>query len=279
MIPKVSISENAKEWSASLQVKIGEIVNYNGSFYVNISGSNVTTPSSVGTADWIYVGEERGPTLQKVSDAGGLDNFSTIREGSKDNGFGGGISKVCANDKELQWEDGNEYYFTVGSPIIHANSLNNVIPDATYDNTKGYAVGSKHKNLVTGKTLICTDATTGNAVWKYFPYRSLQFTLSQTGTSAPTFEDIFVDDFGDVIDDWTIDPPAIGLPGEYKINAPENYFTSGKTFINVGSIVGNKQVQLNRRNASALNVYTYLAGVASNDVLDTDILLEIIIYP
>jgi hypothetical protein len=279
MIPIVSISENPKEWSDNLQVKIGEIVKKDQTIFVNISGSNATTPVNGGTADWKYVGEERGVTLQKVSNAGGLDNSSTIREGSKDNGFGGGISQVCSNDKELQFEDGVQYYFVLNQPIVHANSLNNINPDSTYDDTKGWAVGSKYKNLVTGKTLICTDATTGNAIWKYFPYRTLQFTLNQDGTNAPTFEQIFVDDFGDVISGWTIESPGVGLPGEYKINAAADYFPVGKTFMNVSSIVGDRDVQLNRRNNSVINIYTLAAGVPANDVLDTTIRLEIIIYP
>jgi hypothetical protein len=114
-------------------------------------------------------------TLQQVSDAGGLDNGSTIREGSKDNyELGGGISLVCSLEKEQQWENGVQYFFEVGKPIVSANSINGDTPDNTYDETKGFAVGSFYNVLSDGKTYICTDATTDNAVWlpmggEYFP--------------------------------------------------------------------------------------------------------------
>ena len=70
------------------------------------------------------------PTLQLVSDSGGLTNDSTIREGSKDfYSFGGGISLVCSMEKELQWQNGVQYYFEVGQSIVYANSMLGNIPD------------------------------------------------------------------------------------------------------------------------------------------------------
>lgn len=105
-------------------------------------------------------------TLQQVSDTGGLDNGSTIREGGRDNGFGGGISQICTNEKELQWENGVQYYFPVGGDIIYANSMNNDIPNNYYDNTKGWAVGSRFKNLISGIEYVCTENTTEAAEWE-----------------------------------------------------------------------------------------------------------------
>jgi hypothetical protein len=127
-------------------------------------------------AQEVYTIEEilESATLQQVSDAGGLDNGSTIRKGSNDNyGFGGGISQVCSLEKEMQWENGVQYYYEVGQPIVHANSIT-FSPDNSYDETKGFAVGSRYTVLNDGKTYICTDATTDNAVWlpmggEYFP--------------------------------------------------------------------------------------------------------------
>lgn len=110
---------------------------------------------------------QTSPTLQQVSDTGGLDNDSTIRQGTVrhfDNSAGG-ISLVCSNEKELQWEDGRQYYYPVGSPIVHCNSLNNDIPGNTFDETIGFAVGSRYTVLNTGKTYICTDATKEAAKW------------------------------------------------------------------------------------------------------------------
>lgn len=104
-------------------------------------------------------------TLQQVSDNGGLGNGSTIRKGYLDNGYGGGISLVCVNEKEIQWEDGVQYYYPTGSLIVHANSINNDIPNEFYDETRSFTVGSRYTVLNTGKTYICTDATTEAAVW------------------------------------------------------------------------------------------------------------------
>lgn len=124
--------------------------------------------SSIGTVPLIYIENNSGGAnnLQEVSDAGGFDNGSTLKKGSKNNyGFGGGISQVCFADKELQWENGVQYYFPVGQPIVWANSINADTPDTSYDDTKGFAIGSTYNDLVNNKSYKCTDATTGAAVW------------------------------------------------------------------------------------------------------------------
>jgi phosphohistidine swiveling domain-containing protein len=104
--------------------------------------------------------------LQEVSDRGGFNNGSTLREGSVDNGFGGGISRVCVTDYENEWENGVDYYFPLGGTYTYAKSINNNIPDASFDNTKNWDVGSYYKNLTTNSLYKCTDATTANAVWE-----------------------------------------------------------------------------------------------------------------
>jgi hypothetical protein len=143
--------------------KVGSTL-YSKQYFVQ-PNTPVLTTSQINTASINFV-ESNTPTLQNVSDVGGLDNGSTIRKGSKDNyGFGGGISQVCSLEKELQWENGVQYYFVVGQPIVHANSINNDTPDSSYDNTKGFAVSSRYTVLNNGKTYICIDATTDSAVW------------------------------------------------------------------------------------------------------------------
>jgi hypothetical protein len=109
-------------------------------------------------------------TFQQVSDAGGFDNFSTIRQGAATRFFGiRGLELVCVNDKMIQWADGREYYYINNGgtiePIVHCNSLNDDIPDNTFDETIGFAVGSRYTVLNTGITHICTDATTDSAIW------------------------------------------------------------------------------------------------------------------
>ena len=97
-----------------------------------------------------------------------FDNGSKLREGVIQHGYGGGIARVCANDKTDQWEDGVRYLTsTTGSTntVVYAESINNVIPDDTYDVTLGYAVGSRFKNLVTGVEYLCNNADEDGAIW------------------------------------------------------------------------------------------------------------------
>jgi hypothetical protein len=107
-------------------------------------------------------------------------NNSTIREGLIPHGFGGGISRVCANSKEDQWEDGFKYLIsTTGgfNTVVYTENINNVNPSDNDDETLSYAVGSRWKNLISGVEYICTDATTGAAVWQ-----------AQSGTYTPTLD-------------------------------------------------------------------------------------------
>lgn len=105
------------------------------------------------------------PKLQQISDAGGFNNGSTIRQGSI-NRFGlNGIETVCSNEKRIQFVDGREFYYGANISVVHCNSLNDDVPDATYDDTQGFAEGSFYNSLGLGKIYICTNATTGAAEW------------------------------------------------------------------------------------------------------------------
>jgi hypothetical protein len=104
-------------------------------------------------------------TLQQVSDAGGLSNGSTIRQGSVERQGVTGISRVCSSDFEIQFVGGVEYYFQVGSQVTCANSIDENPPTQYYDTTQGYQQGSFYNDLKNGKSYLCTDATTDNAVW------------------------------------------------------------------------------------------------------------------
>ena len=97
-----------------------------------------------------------------------FQNGSKLREGAIPHGYGGGIARVCANEKADQWEDGFRYLIsTSGSTntVVYAETINNIIPDNTYDETDSWTVGSRLTNLVTGVTYQCTQATEGDAIW------------------------------------------------------------------------------------------------------------------
>lgn len=97
-----------------------------------------------------------------------FENGSMLREGAIPHGFGGGIARVCANEKADQWEDGFRYLIsTTGgfNTVVYAETLNNIIPDDTYDETDSWRVGSRLKNLVTGIEYLCTQEDEGDAIW------------------------------------------------------------------------------------------------------------------
>jgi hypothetical protein len=97
-----------------------------------------------------------------------FNNGSKLREGVIQHGFGGGIARVCANDKTDQWEDGVRYLTsTTGSTntVIYVENMNGTNPGSTDDVTQSYAIGSRWKNLVSGVEYICTDDTEDGAVW------------------------------------------------------------------------------------------------------------------
>ena len=118
-----------------------------------------------------------------------FENGSKLREGAIDHGYGGGIARVCANEKADQWEDGVRYLIsTTGSAItvIYAESIIDTIPSASFDSTEAYAIGSRFKNLVTGIEYICTDADEGLAVWE-----PLSGNVTVTPGGDLTIEDLF----------------------------------------------------------------------------------------
>jgi hypothetical protein len=105
------------------------------------------------------------PKLQQVSDAGGFNNLSTIREGSVQRFGLTGIEQVCSNEKRIQFVDGREFYYGANISVVQCNSLNDDVPDNTYDETQGFVEGSFYNSLGLGKTYICTNATANGAEW------------------------------------------------------------------------------------------------------------------
>ena len=116
-----------------------------------------------------------------------FQNGSKFREGNIPHGFGGGIARVCANEKADQWENGFRYLIsTSGSTntVIYAETINNIIPDDTYDETDSWAVGSRLTNLVTGVTYQCTQANEGDAIWVEVSTDSAYNTLTKAEFDA-----------------------------------------------------------------------------------------------
>ena len=96
-----------------------------------------------------------------------FSNLSRLKEGTIDAGLGGsnGIAQICGLGYELKWEGGVLYVMGSSGNTIRQSLYNfGNTPTATDDDTLGYAVGSLW-TLDDGTTYVCSDATTGAAVW------------------------------------------------------------------------------------------------------------------
>jgi hypothetical protein len=96
-----------------------------------------------------------------------FDNYARIRKGATDAGNGGakGVALVCSLDYELKWEAGRLYTMQQDGFTIREVSHNfTITPTVNDDDTKGFAVDSRWI-LDDGTVYVCSDATTGAAVW------------------------------------------------------------------------------------------------------------------
>ena len=148
----------------------------------------------------LIVGNNSGSNDIEFDTTYGLlfDNNSRLRKGTIDAGLGGlnGIAQICGAGYELKWEGGVLYVMGSSGNLIRQSLYNfNNVPTSTDDNTKGYQIGSLW-TLDNGNTYVCTDASTGGAIWaiKFFinPIEiqlaaSDETTALTTGTNKVTF--------------------------------------------------------------------------------------------
>jgi hypothetical protein len=110
-----------------------------------------------------------------------LDNGANLKKGTTDAGLGGtkGIALRCAVDYELKWEAGRLYVMGGDGFTIREVSHNfTTTPTVTDDDDKGFTIDSRWI-LDNGEVYLCTDDTTGAAVWE----------LINTGTT-PTLQNV-----------------------------------------------------------------------------------------
>jgi hypothetical protein len=115
-----------------------------------------------------------------------LNNTSRLKEGTIDAGLGGakGIAQICAVGYELKWEAGRLYVMDGNGTGIRWSLYNFTnTPAVTDDNTKGYQIGS-HWTLDNGTTYVCSDASTGAAVWAIQQIDYLDFNTAAGHTVA-----------------------------------------------------------------------------------------------
>ena len=135
--------------------------------------------SGVSLADTLLIGNDaNGNDINMGTNSIVVSGDSKLKQGSVNNDYDGGISLVCTAEKEMQWENGVRYLRQVGETNVYAETLDDINPDFTYDNTKNWAIGSRYKNLVTDIEYICTDASTDNAEWQPLSGTGATFTYS-----------------------------------------------------------------------------------------------------
>ena len=113
-----------------------------------------------------------------------FDNYSRIRKGATDAGLGGqkGVALVCSIDYELKWEAGRQYIMQQDGFTIREVSHNfSVTPTVNDDDTKGFVQDSRWI-LDDGTVYVCSDATTGAAVWAAI----IDGTVTSVGLTMPS---------------------------------------------------------------------------------------------
>ena len=150
-------------------------------FFFDVAGGG-----SQDLAGVLGVGNTSGPEDIIFDEFFGLafNNNSRLREGTIDAGLGGnkGIAEICGLGFESKWEGGVRYIMGSSGNTIRQSLYNfGNTPTATDDDTLGYAVGSLW-TLDDGTTYVCSDATTGAAVWAIQEYDFIGFDTAAAHT-------------------------------------------------------------------------------------------------
>lgn len=231
MRKQLKLLSSNKTWSANGRYKVNEVVTFDGQDYQNVTGANSSPDDLV---DWFLVDSGFTPTLQQVSDEGGLSNGATVRQGTTNAGLGGnkGIALRCSIDYELKWEAGRLYAMESDGFTIRETSYNfDIAPTDEDDESKGFVVGSRWI-LDNGDTYVCIDQATGSAIWELIDVTG---SLEQYKTSDFTAENgVFYTTGGS---DCVITDPTPIIGKGYKVFAIRTQaIISGVTYI-VGSLV------------------------------------------
>jgi hypothetical protein len=156
--------------------------NGDGSVTINCTGGGGDTPNLQQVTD---VGNTTTNDIEFGTGAGiYFNNGARVTEGTTNAGNGGykGVALKCSVDYELKWEAGRLYVmqqdgFTIRE-VLHNFTF---APTVNDDDTKGYVVGSRWL-LDDGSAYVCSDNTTGAAVWDL----QIPGTVTSVGLSLPS---------------------------------------------------------------------------------------------
>ena len=182
----VIAESNINLYSFGIDATTGEI----GTYDITTDVFSPIVSSAQTLSDTLILGNTSGANDIEFDAAQGLlfDNASRLREGTIDAGLGGlkGIAQICGAGYELKWENGRLYVMGSSGNTIRQSLYNlTTTPTVTDDDTLGYSVGSLW-TLDDGTVYVCSDATTGAAVWglSYSNIPDLQQVLDTGNTST-----------------------------------------------------------------------------------------------
>jgi hypothetical protein len=149
----------------AIDLQTGEI----GTYDITTDVFSPIVSSAQTLAQTLILGNTSGANDIEFDATQGLlfSNASRLREGTIDAGLGGlkGIAQICGAGYELKWENGRLYVMGSSGNTIRQSLYNlTTTPTVTDDDTLGYSVGSLW-TLDDGTVYVCSDATTGAAVW------------------------------------------------------------------------------------------------------------------
>jgi hypothetical protein len=161
----VTAESNINLYPFGIDATTGEI----GTYDITTDVFSPIVSSAQTLAQTLILGNTSGANDIEFDATQGLlfDNASRLREGTIDAGLGGlkGIAQICGAGYELKWENGRLYVMGSSGNTIRQSLYNlTTTPTVTDDDTLGYSVGSLW-TLDDGTVYVCSDATTGAAVW------------------------------------------------------------------------------------------------------------------
>jgi hypothetical protein len=161
----VIAESNINLYPFGIDATTGEI----GTYDITTDVFSPIVSSTQTLAQTLIIGNTSGANDIEFDATQGLlfDNTSRLREGTIDAGLGGlkGIAQICGAGYELKWENGRLYVMGSSGNTIRQSLYNlTTTPTVTDDDTLGYSVGSLW-TLDDGTVYVCSDATTGAAVW------------------------------------------------------------------------------------------------------------------
>jgi hypothetical protein len=187
----VTAESNINLYPFGIDATTGEI----GTYDITTDVFSPIVSSAQTLSDTLILGNTSGANDIEFDATQGLlfANTSRLREGTIDAGLGGlkGIAQICGAGYELKWENGRLYVMGSSGNTIRQSLYNlTTTPTVTDDDTLGYSVGSLW-TLDDGTVYVCSDATTGAAVWAIGGIPTIQQVLDAGDTSTTP---IIIDD-------------------------------------------------------------------------------------